>query len=71
MTPKQKGVLDALVWHLTKLPWQCYALSGAKYLMPGLLWEDGITTFLELTAKYKVGIIFTIVTVSLQEKKFA
>ncbi len=35
--------------------------------MPQLLWKDGITSFLELTPKYKVGIIFTIVTVSLQD----
>jgi hypothetical protein len=36
--------------------------------MPHLLWKDGITSLSKLTAKYKVGIMFTIVTVSLQDK---
>jgi hypothetical protein len=36
--------------------------------MPRLLWKDGITSLSELTAKYKVGIMFTIVTVSLQDE---
>jgi hypothetical protein len=36
--------------------------------MPRLLWKDGITSLSELTAKYKVGIMFTIVIVSLQDE---
>jgi hypothetical protein len=36
--------------------------------MPRLLWKDGITSLSELTAKYKVGIMLTIVTVSLQDE---
>jgi hypothetical protein len=68
MNPKQKHELDFLVRRLAHMPRQCYALSGVKPLMPRLLWKDGITSLSELTAKYKIGIMFTIVTVSLQDK---
>ncbi len=68
MTPKQKRDLDFLVRRLANLPRQRYASSGAEPLMPRLLWKDGITSLSELTAKYKVGIMFTIVIVSLQDE---
>jgi hypothetical protein len=68
MTPKQKCELDLLVCRLTYLPCQRYASSGAEPLMPCLLWKDGVTSLSKLTAKYKVGIMFTIVTVSLQDE---
>ena len=67
MTPKQKRVLDMLVRRLTDLPRQRYASSGAEPLMPRLLWKDGITSLSELTAKYKFGIMFTIVVITLQD----
>jgi hypothetical protein len=66
--PKQKRELDFLVRHLAHIPRQPYASSGAEPLMPHFLWKDGITSLSELTANYKVGIMFTIVTVSLQDK---
>ncbi len=68
MTTKQKRQLDVLVRRLTRLPRQRFASSGAEPSMPRLLWKDGITSLSELTAKYKVGIMFTIVTVSLQDE---
>ena len=68
MTTKQKSQLDVLVRRLTRLPRQRYASSGAEPSMPRLLWKDGITSLSKLTAKYKVGIMFTIVTVSLQDE---
>jgi hypothetical protein len=47
---------------------QHYASSNAKPSMPSLLFKDCITSLLELTTKYKVGIMLTsIVTVSLQD----
>jgi hypothetical protein len=36
--------------------------------MPRLLWKDGITSLTELTAKYKVGIMFSIVTMAFQNE---
>jgi hypothetical protein len=69
MTTKQKHRLDLLVRRLAYLPPQRYVLSGAEPLMPRLLWKDGITSLSKITAKYKVGIMFTtIVTVSLQDE---
>jgi hypothetical protein len=37
--------------------------------MPRLLWKDGIASLSDLTAKYKLDIMFTIMTVSLQDEK--
>jgi hypothetical protein len=68
MTTKQKRRLDLLVRRLAYLPRQRYVSSGAKPLMPRLLWKDGITSLSKITAKYKVGIMFTIVTLSLQDE---
>jgi hypothetical protein len=65
-----EAVLDDLVWSLTNLSRQCFALSGVEPLMPCLLWKDGISTRLsKLTAQYKVGIMFTIVIMSLQDEE--
>jgi hypothetical protein len=69
MTPKQKRELDFLVPCLANRPRQQFASSGgAEPLMPCLLWKDGIASLLELTAKYKVCIMFNILIVSLQDK---
>ena len=35
--------------------------------MPRLLWKDGITNMTDITASQKVGIMFTIVVMSLQD----
>jgi hypothetical protein len=56
MTPTQKWILAQ----------QYYTSLDVKPFMLCLLRKDGITSLSELTAKYKVGIMFTIVTVSLQ-----
>jgi hypothetical protein len=68
MTSKQKRKLNFLVRRLANLPRQCHASSDAELLMPHLLWKDGITSLSELTANYKVSIMFIIVTVSLQDE---
>ena len=67
MGTAQKGVLDGLVRRLTLLPRQRFASSGAEPRMPRLLWKDGVTSLTDLSAKLKVGIMFTIVVVSLQD----
>ena len=58
--------LDRLAKRLTKLPRQKYASNGADKDMPRLLWSDGVTGLTNITANYKVGIMFTIVVISLQ-----
>ena len=67
MRPAQKAELDSHVRRLTLLPRQRFASSGTEPCMPRLLWKDGITSLTDLSAKLKVGIMFTIVVVSLQE----
>ena len=36
--------------------------------MPRLLWNERITSLTDLTASHKVGIMFTIVVISLQDE---
>ena len=52
---------------LTTLPRQNKISYGADKDMPRLLWKDGITNLTDLTASHKVGIMFTIVVMSLQD----
>ena len=58
--------LDVLARNLVDLPRQQQASSGSDKTMPRLLWKDGISRLTDLTAAAKVGIMFTIVVVSLQ-----
>ena len=59
--------LDRLAQCLTRLPRQRFASSGSDKSMPRMLWKDGITTLTDLTASCKVGIMFTVVIISLRE----
>jgi hypothetical protein len=68
MCPTLKAELDSLVRRLTLLPRQRFANSGTEPGMPRLLWKDGVTSLTDLSAKLKVGIMFTLVVVSLQEE---
>ena len=69
MTGKNlKSDLDNLVRRLTKLPRQRLANAGTLPDMPRLIWKDGITSLTDLSAKYKVGIMFTVIVVSLQDE---
>ena len=68
MKGTQKGELDAIVRGLTRLPRQRFSRAGTQPDMPRLLWKDGITSLTDLSAKYRVGIMFTIVVVSLQDE---
>ena len=60
--------LDKIVRHLTWLPRQRFVISGAEMCMPRLLWKDGVTSLTDLAARLKVGIMFTIIVVSLREE---
>jgi hypothetical protein len=68
MRPTLKAELDSLVRRLTLLPRQRSANSGTEPGMPRLLWKDGVTSLTDLSAKLKVGIMFTLVVVSLQKE---
>jgi hypothetical protein len=68
MRPALKGELDSLVRHLTFFPRQRFATSVTEPCMPRLRWKDGVSSLTDLSAKLKVGIMFTIVVVSLREE---
>jgi hypothetical protein len=68
MRPALKAELDSLVRRLTLLPRQRFANSGTEPGMPRLLWKDGVTSLTDLSTKLKVGIMFKLVVVSLQEE---
>ena len=59
--------LDHLAQSLTWLPWQHFASSGSDKSMPHMPWKDGITSLTDLTASYKVGIMFTVVVIPLRD----
>jgi len=42
--------------------------SGADGSMPRLLWNDGITNLSQMNAKYKVGMMFTVVIIALTDE---
>ena len=62
--------LDRLAKRLTELPRQRNASHGSNKDIPRLLWSDGVTNLTDLSARYRVGIMFTIVVVSLQFEGF-
>ena len=68
-SPKILSQLDKIVKKLTLLPRQRKISYGADKDMPKLLWKDGITILTDLTASHKVGIMFTIVIMSLQSDR--
>jgi hypothetical protein len=70
MTPRQCASLDGLAKSLSALSRQKYLSSGAEPLMPRLRWSDGVTSLSDMPAKYKVGIMCTIVVLSLQDDGF-
>jgi hypothetical protein len=67
MTPVQLVRLDGLAKSLASLPRQKFLSSGAEPLMPRLHWSDGITSLTDMPAKYKVGIMMTLVVITLTD----
>ena len=60
-----KIALDALARYLTTLPRQRLMSAGSEPSMPRLLWKDGITSLSQVTASHKVGMVLTVVVLSL------
>lgn len=70
MSPAQLKRLDGLAKALNRVARQRYLTSGSEPLMPRLRWSDGISSLSDLEAKYKVGIMLTIVVLTLQDDGF-
>jgi hypothetical protein len=71
MTGKQRDRLDKLSKKLAALDRQRYLTAGSEPLMPRLRWSDGISSLSDLEAKYRVGIMLTIVVLTLQDDGYA
>ena len=71
MTPHQLDQMDKLAKKLGLLDRQRYLTAGSEPLMPRLCWSDGISSLLDLEAKYRVGIMLTIVVLTLQDDSLA
>jgi hypothetical protein len=67
MTPRQLDQMDKLAKKLGLLDHQCYLMSGSEPLIPGLRWSNGILSLSDLEATYRVGIMLTIVVLTLQD----
>ncbi len=71
MTPRQLEAMDKLAKKLSLLDRQRYLTAGSEPLMPRLRWADGISSLSDLEAKYRVGIMLTIVVLTLQDDGLA
>ena len=60
--------LDLLAQELYGWDRQHYLTAGTASDMPRLLFKDGVTTITNVTASTNVGIMFTIVLLSLTDK---
>ena len=67
MSPALLKRLDGLAKALHRVARQRYLTSGSEPLMPRLRWSDGISSLTDLEAKYKVGIMLTVVVLTLQD----
>jgi hypothetical protein len=71
MTPCQLDQMNQLVKKLGVLDRQRFLTAGSEPLMPRLRWSDGISSLSDLEAKYRVGILLTIVVLTMQDDGFA
>ena len=63
--------MDKLAKQLGLLDPQHYLTAGSEPLMPRLRWSDGISSLSDLEAKYRDGIMLTIVVLTLQDDGLA
>ena len=62
------AMLDYLVQKLASLSRQKFASSGGVGEYPRIIWRDGVSNLKDLDAKYRVGILFTLVIISLTDE---
>ena len=65
---QKRAQLDHIAKKLTRYPRQRFMSFGSDKEMPRLLYQDGICDLVMTTAATKVGIMFTIVVIALQEE---
>ena len=67
LTNAPSAELDLLAQKMCKWPRQRYLSSGSDSGMPRLLWNHGISTLTHLSGKDRVGIMLTIIVISLTD----
>ena len=68
---KQKGYcaqLDSLAQGLARHDRQRFFSAGSDPQMPRLIWKDGITSLTQIPARYKVGLMLTVVVLAQTEE---
>ena len=60
--------MDKLVKQFLQMPRQRLMSSDSNSAFPRLLWKNGITRLTDVTADYKVGMLLTIIVVSLTDE---
>ena len=67
LKPANCGRLDILVKQFCDLDMQHYMTSGGNKAMPRMLFKDGVTSLEALTKSHIIGILLTIIAVSLTD----
>ena len=68
MNGSKRSILDRYSKKLLKLPRQRYINGGTtEDVMPRLLWKDGICSLTDITASNRVGIMITVLIISLTD----
>lgn len=62
---KQREKLDEIVMHFLEMPKQCLMTANSNSEFPRLMWKNGISNLTDVTADYKVGMLLTVIVVSL------
>ena len=67
LKPKYRAQLDAIAINMTKWDKQFYMHADTNSDMPRTIFKDGITTLTKLTHTYIVGIMLTVIILSLTD----
>ena len=68
LTDEQAVKLDNIVKNLLQMPRQRLMTSNSNSSFPRLLWKSGISRLTDITADYKVGMLLTVIVVSLTDE---
>ena len=65
LTSHQREKLDEIVKNFTEMPRQHLMTANSNSDFPRFMWKNGISTLTDITADYNVGMLLTVVVVSL------
>ena len=65
LTVQQRAKMDEIVMQFLEMPRQHLMTANSNSDFPRLMWKNGISTLTDITADHKVGMLLTVVVVSL------